>query len=120
VYIKEYLLKDAAKILKINYSTAKTIIRIFRLEKRIVKKATTPRVQMQTNAAMEMESEVSSLNNSDDLCCSDNVGQQMQLIESQVNVLGSILRECVNNLEADNFVLAYLTQLLGKSVSKNC
>ena len=36
--MKEYLLKDAAKILNINYSTAKTILRIFRVEKRIEKK----------------------------------------------------------------------------------
>jgi len=33
-----YLLKDAAKILDINYSTAKTIVRIFRLENRKEKK----------------------------------------------------------------------------------
>ncbi len=32
------MLKDAAEILKINYSTAKTIIRIFRIEKRVEKK----------------------------------------------------------------------------------
>lgn len=38
VYLKDYLLKDAAKILDINYSTAKTILRIFRLEKRVEKK----------------------------------------------------------------------------------
>ena len=38
VYLKEYLLKDAAKALNINYSTAKTILRIFRLEKRVEKK----------------------------------------------------------------------------------
>jgi hypothetical protein len=31
-------LKDAARILGINYSTAKTILRIFRIEKRIEKK----------------------------------------------------------------------------------
>jgi hypothetical protein len=36
--LKDYLLKDAASILGINYSTAKTILRIFRLEKRIEKK----------------------------------------------------------------------------------
>lgn len=36
--MKEYLLKDAAKALNINYSTAKTILRIFRLEKRVEKK----------------------------------------------------------------------------------
>ena len=38
VYLKDYLLKDAANILGVNYSTAKTILRIFRLEKRIEKK----------------------------------------------------------------------------------
>lgn len=38
VYLKDYLLKDAAKSLGINYSTAKTIIRIFRIEKRLEKK----------------------------------------------------------------------------------
>lgn len=38
--MKDFLLKDAAKILNINYSTAKTILRIFRLEKRISKKNT--------------------------------------------------------------------------------
>ena len=32
------MLKDAAEILNINYSTAKTIIRIFRIEKRVEKK----------------------------------------------------------------------------------
>jgi hypothetical protein len=36
--LKDYLLKDAAKILGINYSTAKTILRVFRIEKRIKKK----------------------------------------------------------------------------------
>lgn len=38
--MKDYLLKDAAKCLNINYSTAKTILRIFRIEKRIEKKNT--------------------------------------------------------------------------------
>jgi hypothetical protein len=38
VSTSNYLLKDAAKILDINYSTAKTIIRIFRLENRKEKK----------------------------------------------------------------------------------
>lgn len=38
VYLQDYLLKDAAKQLKMNYSTAKTILRIFRTEKRIEKK----------------------------------------------------------------------------------
>lgn len=38
VYLKDFLLKDAAKLLNINYSTAKTIVRIFRYEKRISKK----------------------------------------------------------------------------------
>jgi len=32
------MLKDAAKLLNINYSTAKTILRVFRKEKRIEKK----------------------------------------------------------------------------------
>jgi hypothetical protein len=32
------MLKDAAKMLNINYSTAKTILRVFRKEKRIDKK----------------------------------------------------------------------------------
>jgi hypothetical protein len=36
--LKNYLLKDAANLLNINYSTAKTILRIFRIEKRIEKK----------------------------------------------------------------------------------
>ena len=40
MYLKDYLLKDASKILGINYSTAKTILRIFRIEKRIEKKNT--------------------------------------------------------------------------------
>jgi hypothetical protein len=34
----QYMLKDAAKMLGINYSTAKTILRIWRIEKRIHKK----------------------------------------------------------------------------------
>jgi hypothetical protein len=38
VYLNDCLLKDAAGILNINYSTAKTILRIFRIEKRILKK----------------------------------------------------------------------------------
>jgi hypothetical protein len=36
--LQDYLLKDASKILGINYSTAKTILRVFRTEKRIEKK----------------------------------------------------------------------------------
>jgi hypothetical protein len=38
VYLDDYLLKDAARILGVNYSTAKTILRIFRIEKRVEKK----------------------------------------------------------------------------------
>jgi len=38
--LKDFLLKDAASLLNVNYSTAKTILRIFRLEKRISKKCT--------------------------------------------------------------------------------
>lgn len=34
------MLKDAAKMLNINYSTAKTILRVFRKERRIDKKNT--------------------------------------------------------------------------------
>lgn len=34
----KYLLKDAAQYLNINYSTAKTILRVFRNEKRMIKK----------------------------------------------------------------------------------
>ena len=35
-------LKEAANYLGINYSTAKTILRVFRIEKRILKKTSTP------------------------------------------------------------------------------
>jgi len=38
VYLQDYLLKDASRILGVNYSTAKTILRIFRIEKRVEKK----------------------------------------------------------------------------------
>ena len=38
MYVQNVPLKDAAKELAINYSTAKTILRIFRIEKRIEKK----------------------------------------------------------------------------------
>ena len=38
VFVEGYLLKNAAKELNINYSTAKTIVRNFKLEKRVVKK----------------------------------------------------------------------------------
>jgi transposase-like protein len=38
VYLEDYLLKDASRILGVNYSTAKTILRIFRIEKRVEKK----------------------------------------------------------------------------------
>jgi hypothetical protein len=46
VYLKDYLLKDASKILGINYSTAKTILRIFRNERRIEKKNTVEEVEL--------------------------------------------------------------------------
>jgi hypothetical protein len=38
VYEENMSVKDAAKIFKMNYSTAKTIIRIYRIEKRALKK----------------------------------------------------------------------------------
>jgi hypothetical protein len=41
VFLKDYLLKDAAEFLSINYSTAKTILRIFRTERRLKKKRKT-------------------------------------------------------------------------------
>lgn len=42
--VKEYgkTLKEASTILGINYSTAKTILRVYRLERRILKKSTNP------------------------------------------------------------------------------
>ena len=39
-YLKDYKLAEASKILNINYSTAKTILRVFKLERRIKKKKT--------------------------------------------------------------------------------
>jgi hypothetical protein len=48
VYLQDYLLKDAAKILKINYSTAKTILRIFRKEKRLNKKNADDELEIKT------------------------------------------------------------------------
>ncbi len=48
VYLQNYLLKDAAKILKINYSTAKTILRIFRTEKRLKKKNEDDELEIKT------------------------------------------------------------------------
>ena len=38
MFLKEIPLKNAADTLNINYSTAKTILRIFRVEKRMAKK----------------------------------------------------------------------------------
>ena len=38
VYVKDIIIKDAAAQLKINYSTAKTILRVFRKEKRLERK----------------------------------------------------------------------------------
>lgn len=38
VYVQNQHLKEAARVLGVNYSTAKTILRVFRVEKRIEKK----------------------------------------------------------------------------------
>ena len=49
VLLKHYYLRDAANILEINFSTAKTILRIFRLEKRIKKKNDLKKHERQKN-----------------------------------------------------------------------
>jgi hypothetical protein len=44
IYVQDYSLKDASEILNLNYSSAKTIARIYRKEKRFIKKISDRRI----------------------------------------------------------------------------
>lgn len=60
----KYLLKDAAQYLNINYSTAKTILRVFRIEKRMIKKKYHKMTKKSESIEIKILSELSTYVNS--------------------------------------------------------
>ena len=79
-------LKEASNILGINYSTAKTILRVYRIEKRILKK--TSMIQSHSNE-----------------------GQNVKIFSIcyfQLRQLYSITQSCVNQIAINEMVLIHL------------
>jgi hypothetical protein len=99
VYIDNYLLKDAADILKINYSTAKTILRIFRREKRLKKKNTCRKLIQQT--VPDLQSHSRNVNILERNISIDNMCNYIRKITETINKCNECVllnQQMINNL----------------------
>jgi hypothetical protein len=105
--MNEYLLKDAAKILKINYSTAKTIIRIFRLEKRIEK--------MKNSEVIKEVVRIKKEDNTNAMGALDCIKK----LENQVSTVDSLLKDCAVKIERDKDIFSKLFILLNNFYYNN-
>lgn len=120
--MNDYLLKDAAKILQINYSTAKTILRIFRIEKRVEKKNAEEERQLKiflTNYKNKSTVESSQITQVQD---QENNNKLIQ-IEKIVEELKSSVKNCYDTVALNhnmiNLVYAYLfynNSITGKEI----
>jgi hypothetical protein len=122
VYLKDYLLKDAAKMLGINYSTAKTILRIFRLEKRVEKKNAEQERQLKSflksykktkNEKNEPSEESSSLDSqisqtnvgSEESNC---LGKEFEVLSTRLSELYTNINNCFENIKLNQNLIGIL------------
>jgi transposase len=112
VFVEGYLLKNAAKELNINYSTAKTIVRNFKLEKRVVKKIPNsiplPEEILDEESGSEKLKEMeliqkvfvkkpSALNGSE--FTTDITQEQISELKAKIDVTNSQYKEFVNRMD---------------------
>jgi hypothetical protein len=114
-------LKEASNLLNINYSTAKTILRVYRIEKRILKKS--PQVQMDTKERRKRCFSMSELSLSQG---SNNLSQE-NITQTQNNPLqnGEFSIKSLSNLNSLNslnvFPQNYIEQIKGLiEMMQNC
>jgi hypothetical protein len=97
-------LKNAASLLKINYSTAKTILRVFRLENRILKKSSYKKQSLvrlnsdsrETNHTMKSDSETT------------NDSLDADKIIKLVQYANLTLQKCINEVISNELIIAKL------------
>ena len=117
-------LKEAASCLGINYSTAKTILRVFRIEKRILKKTST---SSQTNKEDKLNMTASTSSTVYQSGLNDNsLIDYSNYLQQQYNQLLSMTHNCMRQVINNQIQIQYLKQqwnlclfLYGK-VSGNC
>lgn len=100
-------LKEAARILEINYSTAKTILRVFRLENRILKKSAHQKRERKLSINLSRDESLHS-QNSTNLTANNAINptenrfyssteKALNQFKSMVTVLQSCINEVISN-----------------------
>lgn len=129
-------LKEASQILDINYSTAKTILRIYRIEKRILKKSSIV-LNNQTESEGLLDNEMPPLSlqsSSVDTNYSASSSMKPKVISfnhqdtfnycSQLHNLITLTKECVEQVIMNEMIIqnisCTLNQISANSVFNNC
>ena len=116
-------LKEAANYLGINYSTAKTILRVFRIEKRILKKTST---QDKLNLTASTSSTVYPSNINDNNNNNNSLYDYTNYFQQQYQQLLSMTHNCMRQVINNQIQIQYLKQqwnlclYLYSKVSTNC
>ncbi len=96
-------MKNAAHILKINYSTAKTILRVFRLENRILRKSSykkgRSRINSETTKSQSEEPPISQ-------------NSASELIEEVRNITYT-LQKCIEEVMANDLIIKRIQSVIG-------
>jgi hypothetical protein len=120
--LKDYLLKDAAKMLGINYSTAKTILRIFRLEKRVEKKNAEQERQLKSflkcykqkkedkEDSIEEESQVTQTNTGSEE--TPGAGKHLESLNASLSQLYSDINKCFEHIKQNQSLIGILFNTL--------
>lgn len=135
VLLKNYYLKDAASLLDINFSTAKTILRVFRIEKRIRKKndkksdlkakicdKKTKIGNYCKNTKIAKEINLQLLNHTtkpeNSLDCNLMFLNSFELYLKAMKEINEKFTNCISNLHANEFVLKELLVLTNRITRK--
>lgn len=102
-------LKVAAKMLEINYSTAKTILRVFRLENRILKKSAHKRKPRRTQSQS-----VESSNNETTYISNDLYKETEQFLDQFKLAIGT-LQDCISGIYNNELTINNIVEVLHKS-----
>jgi hypothetical protein len=121
-------LKEAANYLGINYSTAKTILRVFRIEKRILKKTSTQhhnedKLNLTSSTSSTVyQSNINDNNNNNNNSLYDYTNYYQQQYHQLLSMTYNCMRQIINN----QIQIQYLKQqwnlclYLYSKVSTNC
>lgn len=97
-------LKNAAHILKINYSTAKTILRVFRLENRILRKSSYKKGRTRINSDVTTKSQ-----SEEPAITPDNAG----ILIEEVKSLTSTLQKCIKEVMTNDLIIKRIQNMMG-------